>query len=629
MKSVRSYFNGSYFLHLLRRFWILHVLWLALLLLAGPIALSTIIPQNFETVPQYLNSIRRAVLTSGQFVAYAGFAAGPMMAMAVLSYLYTPRVCYMTAALPVRREAVFITAVLAGLLPMLASDLLVFLVLLARYGRVLGVGAAYAGTWLATVALSNAAWFGIACFCGVLTGSILILPAVYAVLNMTAVVAEAAVRSLLGVLVYGYTYSGFSLNILSPLAYLTRLRVIGTPAGEIPGPDTLYSYRIAGLGYLGALCAAGLVLTAAAVLILRRRQMETAGEIVAVPVLRPAFRVCMSVGTALVGTAVLCDGILSNLICGRPMAVAAAVLLCVFAAAGFFLAQMLMAKSLRVFRKGWKQLGVICACLVLLTVLAETDVIGYETYVPDPDSVVSVSLPSEGGLVLTEPESISAYCGLHRTLLANRAVDEPSGMHWWRLVSLEYTLQNGRTVSRLYRIAEPKAAQDPSSSATELQKVCDLPEAVLKRAGAGKRITADTVRFADVNVSRPSDDPMRGWMDESFSLTPEQAESLYLEGILPDAREGNIARWFLWNDPESEREQTNTMIQFFLEEEVRTPGGADYEWYAPSDVLYLNVLESSAHTRAWLKEHLDIVPENQHDLEGMNAYSKPYASVYG
>jgi hypothetical protein len=55
-------------------------------------------------------------------------------------------------------------------------------------------------------------------------------------------------------------------------------------------------YRVQDQGYLIAVGAAGLALGLLAVLILKKRHMESAGEIVAVPVLRPIFRVCMAVG---------------------------------------------------------------------------------------------------------------------------------------------------------------------------------------------------------------------------------------------------------------------------------------------------------------------------------------------
>ena len=108
---------------------------------------------------------------------------------------------------------------------------------------------------------------------------------------------------------------------------------------------------------------------------------------------------------------------------------------------------------------------------------------------------------------------------------------------------------------------------------------------------------------------------MRGWQSEDYVLTPEQAESLYREGILADAKEGNIARNFVFSGTEQQREQTNVSIQIERETVRRlTPDGMGY-YYDSDASLWLSVLESSSHTRKWLEENLGVVPENQYALE--------------
>ena len=44
-------------------------------------------------------------------------------------------------------------------------------------------------------------------------------------------------------------------------------------------------------------------------------------------------------------------------------------------------------------------------------------------------------------------------------------------------------------------------------------------------------------------------------------------------------------------------------------------------YYDPGAFLNLTVLESSAHTRAWLREHLGVVPENQYALEQRSGWN--------
>ena len=343
--------------------------------------------------------------------------------------------------------------------------------------------------------------------------------------------------------------------------------------------------------------------------------MESAGEIVAVPVLRPVFRVCMAVGCGLVGAAALCETVLCNLLHGRALAAAVVVTLCACAFVGFFAAQMLMKKTLRVFGGGWKQLGVICACLAVFALLAEYDVTGYETRLPDSAEVASVMLPNS--LEVSGPESIAACLEAHRGLIANKDRDEAAGSsrRGW-VLQLDYALKNGKHFTRRYRIPINEADEsDPTSSAMLWQTLANTPEAILARAGARNTFTAKTIRYACVMVDLPTGDPMRGWQNEQYVLTPEQAESLYLEGILPDAREGNIARNYVFSGSEQQRELTNVTVQIERETERRlTPDGMGY-YYDGDASLWLSVLESSSHTRRWLEENLGVVPENQYALE--------------
>ena len=619
MKSSASCFNRSFSLHLLRRFWPLWVLWLALLVFVGPVHLSTVVPENFIENEAFNAGINRAILNSGCMLAFLSFGAGPTVAMGMLSYLYNSRTCGMVNALPMKRETAFFTAVVTGLVPMLAADVLIFLVLLARYAGVAGVDGANISAWLGLVVMGNVAFYGMACFCGVLTGNILVLPAVYAVLNCTAAVVEATVRALFGQLIYGYSYSRLRFSFLSPIVELSeRLRVGGELSASPVGPSgTVYPvYHVKGMGYLAGLCAAGVVLVLLAALILRTRHMESAGEIVAVPVLRPLFRVCMAVGCGLVGATVFCEWILQKLLQGRALALAVIVLLCLCAAIGFFAAQMLMKKSLRVFDRGWGQLGILCACLALVALLAEFDVTGYEKRLPDAAEVESVMLPTGMDAKLVDPASVEAYLDFHRGLIAHKTENEAArgGARW--TLTLDYTMKDGRHFTRMYQIrSDETAAADPASDLAVYQALCNRPEAILQRVGADRGVNAAEIEYAAVEIMAPDKDPRRGWQSETIRLTPQEAEELWREGILPDAETGNIARWYCFESDESLAEQTNVNITIEREQKrVLSEDGYGY-YYDPGAFLNLTVLESSAHTRAWLREHRGVEPENQYALE--------------
>ena len=88
--------------------------------------------------------------------------------------------------------------------------------------------------------------------------------------------------------------------------------------------------------------------------------------------------------------------------------------------------------------------------------------------------------------------------------------------------------------------------------------------------------------------------------------------------ILPDAEQGNIGRFFVYGSPDWKALQSNVSISMELtpdpDREVSERDAGTY-YYADRDWLDLNVLLCSENTLRWLKENLDLTPENQHALE--------------
>ena len=615
MKSRTSFYNKGFGKNLLRRFWPLWALWL-LALLYAPLQLAGIKSIDYFRETDFVNTVNRAILETGTELAKFSIFAMPVMAMAMLSYLYDRRSCGLVNALPMKREEAYFTAFFTGLVPILLAEVLAFLVMLAVCPRVPGVNMGHLGLWLLLVVLATAAFYGLACFCGVLTGNVFVLPAVYAVLGCTAQVFEGAVHALLHTLVYGFTYQQEVFSWLSPLpTVLMTLNVTAQrtlPTDPRAAESVPMTFSVSGLRYLALLCAVGLLLGLLAVLILKKRHMESAGEIVAVPVLRPLFRICMSVGTAVVLACLLCEEFLSRIVSGRGLAVCACVLLALGAALGWFVAEMLIKKSLRVFGRGWKQIGIVAGCLMLLAILAEADVTGYERAVPSPDEVASVRLQTGGIRELTDPATIAAYCDFHRGVVEHKAENErASSTRYWNM-PLTYTLKNGKTVQRIYRLINSAAAQaDPDSDINRYQALSNVPEVLMNRATAGGReVTADTVARAHVNISRY--DETRGWTGDELTLTPEQALDLYRTGILPDAQAGNIGLWFAYEGEQCRALQSTVGVTLELTPLPQTGAEGSYYW---DSVIDLNVLMCSENTRRWLKENLGVEPENQAALQ--------------
>ena len=614
MPSKTWSFNRGIAANFLKRFWPLWGAWLAGLLVLTVAGVQGILASfGYDTVYNVWNAGAVLLNMAGQ-LAIVSAAVGVLSAMAMFHYLYQARACGMMHALPLRRESLFLTAWLTGLLPLLGAELLVMLI---------GMGMTLPGRcvlfvswlqWFGILALGTVAFYGFAVFCAMLTGHWLVLPAVYAVLNFTAIVVEGTCRSLLTLFVYGMSPpSVLSLGFLSPiyqLAVSLSCSTVDVPTELVDGTGAMGLYRVAegytlhGVGWLLGYAVCGLLLSGCALLLYRRRQMETAGDVVAIPVLRPVFKYCLSLGTALVFAWLLLAIFLQQSHGGTGLAALVLLLLLVGAFIGYFAAEMLMQKTLRVFRaRSFRGFAAVCAAMCLFVGLNEFDAFGYERRVPDADEVAYVTVMNAK---MDEPETVSALVELQRAIIADKTRQERSydrGTDRSTVsvmdVRLDYMLKSGRSLKRYYTVyTDADELADLDSLGWQLERTYNLPEFLLERVTTSEAITEQSVYHASLDVEQPMIDGV--WQPSlTVVLTGEEAAALYAEGILPDAKAQHIGhRWYM--DPDGSRanaEQTNVTLDLSIRGDGRQEIADRCAW------LNIQVETDSENTIRWLEEN--------------------------
>ncbi|MBQ6466286.1 MAG: hypothetical protein IJJ43_08470 [Oscillospiraceae bacterium] len=597
MKSKTSFFNAGVSRSLLRRFWPIWAAWFGVLLLALPVNLASKAQEMSEYALR--TSWEEAVAGMDLSVAQAGMAtvflsafAAVIAAMAMFHYLYQSKSCGMMNSLPVKRETMFCTAWLTGLVPLLLADLLAALLTALLYCTRGFLHVRALLEFFALAAMGNIAFYGFAVFCAMLTGNLLVLPAVYAVLNFTAAVAEGSARELLSTFVFGMRSGGSALHFLSPPVRL--MEKLGTSWIQP------YGYELNGLGALAAYAAAGLVLSGAALLLYKRRKMETAGDVVAIRVLKPVFKYCLCFGTALVFANVTLQ--LFYRAEARGLAAAGLVLglMLIGGFIGYFAAEMLIQKTLKVFRGKWKGFAVACAVIALFVGMFEFDLTGYEKRVPAPEDVELVSLWSVGDVAeLRDPALIAETTDFHRAVIENKAACEAGEGDGGAVVTLSYFLNDGRELHRSYRLPEA-GAEAPDSLTRRAEALLNAREAILARAMADLAFTGEWIIDAGIDYGVPEESPEGDFFAwTGLVLTQEEAMSLYREGILPDAEAGHIGLAHLVRDETYYENIYPINISFTL----RDPETEDYR-KAAFRTFYVE--RDSVNTLRWLAEHTGI-----------------------
>lgn len=485
MQSKRSFFNPTLFRKNLSRTWplwggvslvgSLAPLYLLLALASQEIG-RTASPQDVAT------ALYQAVTL---LVPGVSFVYAALCAMLVWNYLFSARAVGMMHALPIDRTGLFITNTLSGL----AMALIPYVIV----GGLTCLAALTAGGFPVTAVLQavlavlcmTVLFFGIATLCAMVTGSLFAMPIFYALANFLSLLLDSLVRSMSQTFLVGITGAGSSpvMGWLSPLTYIYS--VFGFQ--RVWEDGALVVQELHGLGTVAVYGLVGIALLAASWLLYRLRHSESAGDVVTFRWLRPLFRL----GVALLSALTL--GWLLYIALWGPFfqrgiyadAVPMAVCLSLGGALGYYIASMLLDKSLRVFRGSWKGILTVCAACAVLVLCMRLDVTGAERRVPELDQVSAISAGISGNMptlqvdALAEPELAERILDLHRAVAEDadyiRSAGNPSDSEGRIHLNLNYTLQDGSTLHRTYSLplTRARAAEADTYDAKALAMATD------------------------------------------------------------------------------------------------------------------------------------------------------------
>ena len=530
MRSKTSFFNRGLSKNLLARCSPLFGLWLGVLIFCLPVNLSGEISRYLKFgVVTHAPDWSADVLNQGIECSRYAFLFCLAAALGMFSFLYTARGSGMIASLPIKRESVFVTCFLTGLVPLLLIEALTAAVtVLVVRGSGL-IDSVYVWKWLWMAFSSTVAFYGMAVFCAMLTGSTVILPLVYIALNLAAYLAHAGIGITLEALLYGFQFRESKLfTRLSPVAGLGTVSVDVSPFGE----PTVRNGELFGY-YL----IAGLVLSVCALLLYKKRRMESAGDIVAIKALKPVFKYGMALGGACLLASVMYAASNSS-VSGT------AVILCLLPGGfiGYFAAEMLLNKTVSVFRGHWKGFIFFSFFIILLATCCEIDLFGYEKKVPDSAEIKSVAVEYGGETVFKEPENVEKVTALHRQIIESKAVNEENSSEY-DAIGLIYTLKDGSTLSRSYVLSRfVPGTEETNPDLIALENVINAPEAIKSRREFPAGCTLDDLAQCSILGYYMAEDGTQ--QEQHYTLTDREAADFYHNCILPDAEDGTMLR--LW-----------------------------------------------------------------------------------
>ena len=634
MQSKTSFFNGTLFRKNLTRFW---PLWggASFLGCLFPLALLLQLVRDrgyflagdpLEFANAYYNVVAYAVPILSLLYAI-------LCAMTVWSYLYNARSVGLMHTLPITRRGLFVTNFLSGMammvLPYAVTGALCILISLA-YGSFEPVSLLVT---ILGVLGESFFYFASATFAAFVTGNIFMLPALYFLLHFLAPLMDLFLSLLAGNFLFGLSssYSGAA-DFLSPTVYLMeRVNVDCTYEHVFARTDLtnmgyytieLTAVKLENGWLIGVYALVGVVFLALAYVLYARRRSESAGDVVAVGWMKPVFRFGLAALAALLGGQALYALFWGSFQDGRYYdALPMAVCMLVAGAIGYYAASMLLAKSLRVFRKSWKGLILVAVGCVALCCVLRFDLLGVSRRVPEASQVEEVEFyaadntyrlyPGEDDALLEQLRTVHKavvedqdYVRDYEENRMDTVYSDDTGTMTSTYIRLTYYLTNGLKVERRYTLPLTKYRMAQGGTYDNL-----LNELVNGEAMKAKRLHAGDSRYGVVSGNL--------WLDyrgKNFDLNSREAAAV-LEAISRDAAAGAWGDYDWFDQNGSSAYAMNLELRFVCED----------EWGTGNDWISINVRPGMDNTITCLKD-LGLVTDQDlatwGEMEKMENYSE-------
>lgn len=547
MKLRTSYFNPEAFRKNITRF---APLW-GLYLIFG-LLITVLLRGNTSSGYHFAKDVGWSL----PFMAVINLGYALMCGQLLFGDLYNTRLCNALHAMPLRREGWFFTNVLSGLAFSFGPNVIVtvlMMLLSGSYGIIPLI-------WLLVVTLQFLTFFGIAVFSAYCTGNRFAMALIYGIINFLSMLILYLVQLLYEPLLYGITIDPEGFELLCPVVQLASAEYFA----ELDKSD--YIRGILGINWSAVgtcviFAAVGVALMAVGLLMYRKRNLECAGDFIAVKPLAPVFLTLYSMFVAAF-VYVFFDAFFGS---------EAITFLFVGLAIGFFTGQMLLERSVRVFRgKKWLGFGVMAGALALSLILTALDPVGITRWVPEVKEIKAMHLAGyeysvryTDDYLITDEQTVAKLLQVHQ-----QAVENPADTYYDDTVSvyIRYELANGSTVRRDYEIQADSPAGDI------LRKYFSTPDIIF----GGLYRDMDSFRKEIVYA----------YTDMGGEIPQEQYEEL-LRAMEKDWQAGNLASEYTFHRGENHV----TSIMFDVREENHY------------HTVEIQIWTDAEHTVTWLEKH--------------------------
>lgn len=635
MRSRKSFFNSTIFKKNLTHFWPVWLLYSLFLMVRIPIRILLFTINNhaghigiqekkMAVLSDYLTTLFGGIDTDGLTTVAISFMAGVLIAGAVFSYMYKNRSSHMFHSLPVTRTELFFSNYMAGLV-MLTAPLMLVVVSTVVVCILCGITALeYLLMWFLVMAGESFFFYSMSVLVGMFTGRLMAMPVFMVILNFLYIGCRYIVTSLMGTISYGLSdsYANRQNSILSPVMYMkNKVSLVRTGNWE---EYEVWKFEVCGMKYVAVYAGVAVVFMLFAYLMYRKRNIETAGDLLSVKMIKPVFRWGVAACVAFLSAMVLNNILQVRSPKGEFVEVLTTV--CVVGFLTFFAVEMFLRKRFAVFtRKRFVESCVFIGLSALLVIGMEYDFFGLEKKIPEADTIDSILVNMYYPIEEDDAEDMEALMAIHRQIIDSKQEFEQFeriDSTEMKRVEFDYRLKNGDLMVRSYMVPIASSYyKDADSVASKLYAISMEPENYL----AGNIC----LNYDEVRPSSMKLDLINQELEyNSVEIPPAEALKVY-HAYIRDMKEGHI---YLnptnnWED----RERFVYVNQLFVEyqNQIVLPTWAEQGYMEETVQYYGTTLELNtkcSHTIAeltilgYLDETEGLMTEEQYDRLGKGLF---------
>lgn len=363
---------------------------------------------------------------------------------AVLAYgnVHSSKQSIFIHSLPATRKQIFVSVLLASLtlmaLPVLGLGIIFLIMSLTSFGTLISVESIL--IWILYNLAVLFIMFSVACFAGFLTGHPAAHIGINVLIHLIPVLIALFIYLISGMYLFGFAESeNFIASLL--IVYNPVCFLFVKAASNVRDITSLFSQADIYIYLSGAV-----LLYLISFFTYKARKIETCGDVAAFSWLKPVLKYTVSASAGVCSVAILYAMETSNFIIFFVSAIISAI--------AYFIAEMLLLKTVKVFKNFKGYLGFVAVSALVFCFCAFTSMFGYETRIPEKSEISKATISENWGEeTLFENEAIiDTVLSYHEEFIKDIPIEENKDIPA-RTLSVTYELKNGKTITRRYNVS--------------------------------------------------------------------------------------------------------------------------------------------------------------------------------